>query len=443
MVGAGQDGRPPNGRNSVTGDLNNVAEKRTDSPARDGFQERSPGPMSGVVPVETFPDAATTGMARRVLLQQPGQILFGDGCSRDLACVLQSRRLKHLLVITSPTVHRRFEPHLAAIRAAGLRMTVYDRIRPEPTVADFEACLTYARMQSVDGIVGVGGGSPLDVAKLVAALIDGRQGVQEVFGGGQVLGRRLFLACVPTTAGTGSEVSPNAVLLDVPARMKKAAISPFLVPDVACVDPLLGHTLSPETTAATGLDALTHCIEGFANRNAHPVVDLHALEGVRLIGRHLLDAVRDGSDNEARAGLALGSLHGGLCLGPVNTAAVHALAYPLGCEFGVGHGVSNAVLLPHVLRWNLPAAPERYARIALALGVSGPTDESDLALAGVERLAELLEACPIPRSLSELGVSREALPGLARSAMTVKRLLKNNPRPMTEEDALGIYRSAF
>jgi len=283
----------------------------------------------------------------------------------------------------------------------------------------------------------------MDVAKLVAALADGSQSLAQAFGIDLLKNRSLYLACLPTTAGTGSEVSPNAILLDESCRLKKAVISPHLVPDVACVDPLLTHSAPPAVTAATGLDALTHCIEAYANRFAHPLVDRYALEGVRLIANHLPAAIADGRDASARAKLALGSLYGGLCLGPVNTAAVHALAYPLGSEYAVAHGVSIAVLLPHVLRFNLPAAPERYANIALALGVEPTSSPLATAERGVERLMQLLHSCPIPRRISDLGVTAEVLPRLVKSAMTVTRLLKNNPRGVNEQDALAIYQSAF
>src|SRR5262249_48336492 len=161
----------------------------------------------------------------------------------------------------------------------------------------------------------------------------------------------LFLVCLPTTAGTGSEVSPNAILLDEADQLKKGVVSPYLVPDAAYVDPQLTRSVPPSVTAATGLDALTHCIEAYANKFAHPAVDLYALQGVGIIAQNLLRAVRNGGDMEARTELSLGSFYGGLCLGPVNTAAVHALAYPLGGQFHVAHGVSNAVLLPHVIRF--------------------------------------------------------------------------------------------
>ena len=247
---------------------------------------------------------------------------------------------------------------------------------------------------------------------------------------------------MPTTAGTGSEVSPNAILLDEADRLKKGVVSPHLVADMACVDPLLTVSVPASVTAGTGLDALVHCIEAYANKFAHPMVDLYALQGIRLIGANLLRAVKDGMDVEARANLALGSLYGGLCLGPVNTAAVHALAYPLGGEFKIAHGVSNAVLLPHVVQFNLVAATERYADIAVALGVSPGATPLETAQRGIARLTQLSRQCGLPGGLVDLGIPSTAIPQLAKAAMSVTRLLKNNPRVVTEEDALQIYAAA-
>jgi len=267
--------------------------------------------------------------------------------------------------------------------------------------------------------------------------------VTDVWGIGKLESRSLYLACLPTTAGTGSEVSTNAILLDEAEGLKKGVISPHLVPDAAYVDPALTFSVPPPVTAATGMDALTHCIEAYANVNAHPMTDLLALEGVRLIGSNLRHVVANGLDAAGRSAVALGSVYGGLCLGSANTGAVHALAYPLGGEYHVPHGVANAVLLPHVLRFNLQAAPERYAQVAAALGVAVEPDTVAMARKGVERLAELSRACGIPQSLSDLGVPRSAVESMARSAMTVTRLLKNNVRPLTETDAVGIYGEAF
>lgn len=402
---------------------------------------------TGGVRLSPAPEPPIAGAAvspmRPITLLQPGRILFGNGCVADFVAHLTQLRLRNLFIVTSTAVIDSCGDVFAKIEAAGIRARVYSAINAEPTVRMFEECLSVARCEPIDGVIGLGGGSAMDVAKLVAALANGSQTVPEVFGINQLSGRGLFLACLPTTSGTGSEVSPNSILLDEACQLKKGVISPHLVPDVACVDPLLTCSVSPAVTAATGLDALTHCIEAYANRFAHPTVDVYALQGIKLIANHLLAAVADGSNTEARANLSLGSLYGGLCLGPVNTAAVHALAYPLGSEFHIAHGISNAVLLPHVLRFNLSAMPERYADIALALGVKPASSPTATAERGINRIVELMARCPMSQRISGMGVPQDALPRLAKAAMTVTRLLKNNPRILTEADALEIYRAAW
>jgi alcohol dehydrogenase class IV len=334
-------------------------------------------------------------------------------------------------------------PLADALRCGGAAVTIYPEIATEPAVATVQKALAAARAVDPDGIIGLGGGSAMDTAKLVAALYSGKQTVHEVFGIEKLQSRTLYLACLPTTAGTGSEVSPNAILLDEEENLKKGVVSPHLVPDAAYIDPALTVTLPPAVTAATGVDALTHCIEAYANRFAHPVVDVYALQGIRLINENLLQAVEHGDDVEARTNMALGSFYGGLCLAPVNTAAVHALAYPLGSEFHVAHGVSNAVLLPHVLRFNVSAAPQRHAEIALAMGVEPGASDLETAERGVERIADLSKACGIPQSMGDLGVPEDAIPRMARAAMKVTRLLKNNLRDLTVTDAEAIYRAAY
>jgi alcohol dehydrogenase class IV len=256
-------------------------------------------------------------------------------------------------------------------------------------------------------------------------------------------GRRTYLACLPTTSGTGSEVSPNAILLDPGDNLKKGIISPCLVPDASYIDPQLTVSMPPGVTASTGLDALTHCIEAYTNRFAHPAVDIYALEGIRRIGPSLVRAVHNGNDLEARESMALASAFGRLCLGPVNTAAVHALAYPLGGEYHVAHGLSSAILLPYVMEYNLGWATERYARLAEALGVPAGANTLDTARLGAARVRDLCVECGVEMRLGRYGISEDAIPHLAEAAMKVTRLLKNNPREMTAEAAEGIYRAAY
>jgi len=261
-----------------------------------------------------------------VRLLQPQTIWFGAGCALQCADDILDRSLSSVFIITSPATARLAEPLASRLRAGGVRADIYSAIATEPAVADLESALAAAHAAQPDAVIGFGGGSAMDVAKLVAALFDGHQKIDEVFGIGKLAGRALFLACLPTTAGTGSEVSPIALLLDGSDGQKKGVVSPHLVPDGAYVDALLTLSVPAAVTAATGMDALIHCIESYANRFAHPLVDMYALEGIRLVGASLPTAVANPNDIAARTNMSRASLLGGLCLAPVNTAAVHALS---------------------------------------------------------------------------------------------------------------------
>jgi alcohol dehydrogenase class IV len=287
-----------------------------------------------------------------------------------------------------------------------------------------------------DLVLGIGGGSVLDVAKLVAAQLGNPQSLNDYVGIGLLKGRSRKLICIPTTSGTGSEVSPNAILVDNKDNQKKGIISQYLVPDIVYVDPMLTIGVPAAITAATGLDALTHCLEAYTNKFAQPFIDLYAFEGMRVIAANLVRAVKNGGDEEARSQVAMGSLLGGFCLGPVNTAAVHALSYPLGSSFHLPHGLSNALLLPHVMEFNLPAARDRYTGVARALGVAAAEDS-------VETIRQLIRDCGIPATLKEVGVPYDAIETMAADAMKVTRLLNNNPRPVSKEDAIAIYQAAY
>jgi alcohol dehydrogenase len=381
---------------------------------------------------------------RSIALQLPRKLSFGAGCLADAAGWIAAQSPGGVLVVTSPQVRHLADPLVAALNKSGTAVAVWDEVEKEPHVDDLARGLAAARDARAGLIVGLGGGSVMDLAKLIAALLDGKQKIGEVFGIGNLRNRPVPLACIPTTSGTGSEVSPIAIVQDSADGLKKGVISPHLVPDAAFVDPLLTVGMPPAVTAATGIDALTHCIEAYANRQAHPVVDTWALEGIRRIARSLPLAHANGADIDARSDVALGSLYGGMCLGPVNTAAVHALAYPLGSDFGVAHGVSNAVLLAQVIEFNLSAAPQRYAEVARALGVTeeGGTPQ-DLAARGVALIRELNRRCGIPAGIADLGVPESAIDRMADSALTVQRLLLQNPRTVTLQDARDIYRRAF
>ena len=380
---------------------------------------------------------------RPITLLQPQKIVFGTGCIQTFVDDFVKSGHKQLFVVTAPPIMPLIEGAMMQLQKAGIGYTVYSSIKAEPTVSDFREVLGMARSFGADSVVGIGGGSVLDVAKLVAAFVHSSQQVEDCFGTGFIKAKGLWLACLPTTAGTGSEVSPNAILLDEHYHLKKGIVSPFLLADAAYVDPKLTWTVPAKVTADTGMDALTHCIEAYTNKFAHPAVDIYALQGIRLIAANLERAVKDGQDVEAREALALGSLYGGLCLGPVNTAAVHALSYPLGGEYHIPHGLSNAILLPSVMKFNMPANVKRHAEVAIALGGAPGANDEETARRGVDFIYRLAEAVGIPKKLSDLNIPQSAVPGMASAAMQVQRLLKNNPREVTEQDARDIYNSLY
>ncbi|HKJ42219.1 MAG TPA: iron-containing alcohol dehydrogenase, partial [Sunxiuqinia sp.] len=306
----------------------------------------------------------------KILFQQPARFVFGDGSVEQFMSDFSELGLRKLYVMTIPPVIHQLVKLLDEFGQKGIQLKINTEIAGEPTFGDYERVLKEARKFEADSVVGIGGGSVMDVAKLVAAMLKNTQDVREVIGIGLIKERQTYLACLPTTSGTGSEVSPNAIFLDETDGGKKGVISPFLMPDGAYVDPALTIGVPADVTAATGIDALTHCIEAYVNKFAHPMTDVLALEGIRLISAHLATACDDGNNLEARTAVARGSVYGGMCLGPVNTAAVHALAYPLGSEYKIAHGLSNALLLPYVLEYNMPEAAGRLAEVAKAMGVS-------------------------------------------------------------------------
>ena len=375
-----------------------------------------------------------------IVLQQPGKIVFGESSIQQLpedSLITSSDRI--LFLIATPLLDK-LKPVFDKMSISGKKVVVIEYNFPgEPTFNQFDMLLNKSDYFHPDCVIGVGGGSVLDCAKLLAALTGSDQKLADIVGIGFLKGRSIKLICIPTTSGTGSEMSPNAILLNEETAAKSGIISPYLVPDSCYIDPVLTVSLPAHLTAETGMDALSHCIEAYTNKFAHPAVDTYALQGIRLIADNLEQACKAGNDLEARSALSLGSMYGGLCLGPVNTSAVHALSYGLGGKFHVAHGLANAILLPEVMRFNLPASVDRHAAVALALGVQPQKNDEATALAGIVRLQELSLACGIPQHLSEIGITEAVLPELADIAMNVTRLLKNNPRVVTKEDAINIY----
>jgi alcohol dehydrogenase len=372
----------------------------------------------------------------------PGKLVFGNGTLPQLVDDVVALKPTKVFIATIAPLKDALSSFITKLTDNKIEILTDTSIVAEPSFADFEKLMQTVTPFNPDVVIGIGGGSVLDIAKLVAAQLENEQQLKDYVGIGLLKGRKKKLICVPATSGTGSEVSPNAILVD-DENQKKGIISPYLVPDIVYVDPLLTISVPPAITAATGLDALTHCLEAYTNKFAQPFIDMYAYDGMRLIAAHIEAAVKDGSNIEAREKVAMGSLMGGFCLGPVNTAGVHALSYPLGSMFHLAHGLSNALLLPYVMQFNIPAATKRYADVAIALGCERQDSDTATAYAGVQKIRELIKSCGIPATLQEVNVPESAIPQMAIDAMKIQRLLKNNPREITEQDAIAIYKAAY
>lgn len=382
-------------------------------------------------------------MTQELTIHFPGKLVFGKGSLGSLTDELVQLSPKKVLIVTISPLLAQLKNLVDTLEANEIGVWIDTSIVQEPSFADFEKLMQIVSPFNPDLVLGIGGGSVLDVAKLIAAQLDNDQTLTEILGIGNLKGRSKKLVCVPATSGTGSEASPNAILVDDADNQKKGIISPYLVPDIVYVDPLLTISVPTSITAATGIDALTHCLEAYTNKFAQPFIDMYAFEGMRLIAANIVQAVRNGADEEARTNVAMGSLLGGFCLGPVNTAGVHALSYPLGSTFHLAHGLSNALLLPYVMEFNIPAAVCRYAQVALALGCERGKDDAETAAKGVRKINELIHECGIPARLRDVNIPKEAIPQMADDALKITRLLKNNPREITRDDAIAIYTAAY
>lgn len=375
------------------------------------------------------------------------RIVFGDG-SIDRIGTLAARRLgRRVLVVTDPGILSAglFAPVRDSLVREGIAVAVFSDVSADPTESIVQAATAAAIEHAAEGVIGLGGGSSLDVAKLTALLAMGRERLDGVYGVGKAQGPRLPLLLAPTTSGTGSEVTPIAIVTTA-ANEKMGVVSPAILPDIALLDPRLTHGLPAHITAATGIDAMVHAIEAYASMssNNNPVSRALACEALRLMGGSLERAVRQGDDANARANMMLGAMLAGQAFANSPVAAVHALAYPIGGQFHVPHGLSNALVLPHVLRFNAAAAADAYAAIAVhAFPHLAATAERERGLAFPDNLAALCERCGLPQRLRDLDIPADAIPSLASAAMRQTRLLVNNPRPLTYDDAEEIYRQAW
>jgi len=389
-------------------------------------------------------------------------LVFGRDSVRQLGDIVNRLPAKKVLVVTDPILVKAgvADAAINPLKAAGVAVTDFDGGQAEAPLAAVKACENAARAAKLDAIVALGGGSNMDIAKMTAVLLTHGGTIQDYLGDDRIPGPILPVICIPTTAGTGSEVSGAAAFTDTDNKVKVGCLSNYLRPRVAVVDPLLTVSCPPKVTADSGIDALTRAIEAFTAVNnedfplpagersvyqgRNPMGDLCAERAIKLCGQFLPRAAKNGKDLEAREGMALAAMLAGLAFSNVGVALVHAMEYPVGGATGCSHGAGNGLLLPHVMRFHLPLRTAEFAKVAEWLGedVSG-LNENDAAERAVTAVEKLLVDIGIPRKLREFGVTAEQLPSFAEKAVAIKRILRVNPRPVTAADCEAIYRAAL
>ena len=376
----------------------------------------------------------------------PDKIRFGVGCIDTLGNEAKELAAKHAIIITDPGVYQAglVDPVKEQLSRAKLSVDVIAEAEPEPTLTRLDAIAEKLRKDDYDLLIGVGGGSSIDTTKGLSVLLTHGGNGQNYVGVNKVPGPSIPVFALPTTAGTGSEVTNIAVFGDPEKELKLAMVSPHILARLALVDPTLTYGCPPKVTAASGMDALVHAIECYTSNKAHNFSDALALEAMRLIVGNLRTVVKNGSDKEARKCMSEGALIAGIAFGNSSVTAVHALAYPLGSRFHVPHGLANGLLLPYVMECNLPANLPKFAVIAKMLGVeTGKLSLQEAAEKGVEAARALAADIGIPTHLRNLGVPKKTLEEMAVATMDVNRLLVNNPKPLTLDDVRRIWQNAW
>ena len=376
---------------------------------------------------------------------QPTEIITGTGCLDQLGRVCRRYGERALLVCGTRAAKAAgiLDRAIASLIGEGMAVATYDRVTGEPTLETVESGVALARQEGSEVIIGLGGGSAMDTAKAIAGLLPLPGRARDYHQGRSIEKPGVPFVAIPTTAGTGAEVTKNAVLIDADRRIKSSIRHDSWFARAALVDPELTLSLPPAVTASTGADALCQAVEPYVSIAAMPTTDALAAEAIRLLGRSLVRAYRDGQDTQARADTLYGSMMAGMALANARLGGVHGIAHPLGCRYHIPHGTVCGLLLPYVMEYNLAYATEKYAKVAALLGanVQGMTPER-AALESVTAVQRIFDALSIPRKLAPFGVREEDFPGIVAESLP-SGSLKHNPRPLAEEDVRTILREAL
>ncbi len=379
-------------------------------------------------------------------VNQPTRILFGVNAVKMLGALITELGGHRVFLVADPGLQQAgiIKQIASLLDKAKIPHTLYDKVTPEPGLELADQAVKLAKTNKADCVVGLGGGSALDIAKAVSILLTNGGKAEDYLGLGKIKLQGVPKIMIPTTAGTGAEVTFTAVFINEKTNSKGGMNGDPLYPDAAILDPALTLSLPPHVTAATGIDAFTHALEAFVSTQAHVISDMYAIEAISLISNNLGIAYANGSNLEARSAMLMGSLLGGKALATAGVGLVHAMAYPLGGMFNTAHGLANAVLLPYVVEYNIIGSPEKFASVAQVMGYETeglPLREA--AQLAVEAIYQLNADVGIPGSLADLNIPADKIPEMAQIALTVTRPVENNPRKPTKEDVIAVYEAAF
>lgn len=367
-------------------------------------------------------------------------IIFETGSSARLGALVKSRMKRPVIVTDRGIVNAGLiDEALKSLKAEGLDYYLFDGIEADPPARVVRNSVDIARAHKADGVIGFGGGSSMDTAKIIAVLLHSSQKLEEIYGTGNIKGGRAPLVLLPTTSGTGSEVTDIAVVT-TDDEQKMGILGDQMFADIAILDPALTYGLPRAVTAATGVDAMVHAIEAYTNRHRkNPVSDALAREALKLLSSNIVAACDDPSNAAVRGEMLLGAMLAGQAFTNSPVGAVHGMAYPLGALFHIPHGLSNSLMLEPVLRFSAPAAAPLYAELGDVIGANATGNYAERADAFIGRLMEIVAATGVERRLSNLGISHNDLPRMAEDAMKAERVMRNNPRQVAYDDALRMY----
>ena len=374
------------------------------------------------------------------------RIVMGPGSVKTIGAEVKAKGAKRVLIVTDKGVIGAglLKSIEESFKAAKIKYAIFDKVESDPRYEIVADCVKMAENARAQMLVGIGGGSPMDITKTAAVMLTNKGPIGAYFGINLIPKPGLPTILIPTTAGTGSEVTPIAILSDEGEKLKKGIVSPYLFPAIGILDPELTIGLPPQVTAATGMDALIHAIEAYTSINASTITDMYCIKAIELLYKNIRIAFAKGDNLDARTAMMEGALLAGIAFANAGVTAVHAFAYPIGAEFHIPHGIANTLMLPHVIRFNVLGNLEKFAQLAKPFGL--PTEGLDnLAIvdkvvAAIDRLADDIR---VPRHLADFGVKEKDIPMLADGVMKVTRLLANNPRTLTLDDAKRIYKAAL